>query len=308
MGELSALGAAVIWAISLSIFTKHSKDVSPFGINILRGIVSLICLSIVILILKPRWPENVSIWVELALSGFFGLAISDITLYAALKRLGAQLTTASQTLSPPMTVIMAFLFLNESLSFFEIFGMTLTLLSILGIVFLTPKSKNENFSWSLKGAEKDYVTGLLYALLAAFFNAIGIVLSRDALKDLDPFLGSAMRMAPAFVAVLIFLYVAPKLYPKLALVLKKESLIPKDRKKIMWISLAAFLGAFIGVTLMTIGIKYARAGIASSLSVTYPIWIVPMAYFFLKEPVRKTSLILTLVAVAGVVLLMTGKV
>ena len=69
------------------------------------------------------------------------------------------------------------------------------------------------------------------------------------------------------------------------------------------LSLAAFAGTFLGVLLMSFGAKYAKAGVAAALTSTYPVWIVPIAKFILKERVSWQSAVCTALAVGGIILM-----
>ena len=263
---------------------------SSYAMNIIRTMLAVACLFLVLTITRPTLPSETRVWFELALSGLLGLALGDTALYAALKKMGAQATSALQTLSPPMTALMAFVFLQEKMTWIEVVGIVITVSAVAGIILSKGSEERRAKGWFV---------GVIFALLAAFFNSIGIVLSRDVMANVDPFLGSAMRMFPAMLFMLAL--------GKIAYPYQRAHFWPSNKKQFFMLCLATFLGAFIGVTLMMVGIKYAKAGIAATLSVTYPIFVVPIACLLLKETVKKSVIIYTIIAVCGVILLMLSK-
>jgi drug/metabolite transporter (DMT)-like permease len=66
---------------------------------------------------------------------------------------------------------------------------------------------------------------------------------------------------------------------------------------------AALVGSCIGLVFYSVGMKYAKAGVATSISATYPIWVIPIAAIFLKETVNWRAAAFTVVAVAGIALM-----
>ena len=112
VGELASLLAALIWAVSLTFFTAFSRDLKPDQMNLYKHVVAMGCLTISLIFLSPVWPSTLETYGAFFLSGIIGLAIGDTALFAALKRMGAQNTSVSQCSVPPLTAILAFLFLR----------------------------------------------------------------------------------------------------------------------------------------------------------------------------------------------------
>ena len=66
---------------------------------------------------------------------------------------------------------------------------------------------------------------------------------------------------------------------------------------------ATFIGTYLGLWLSMAGIRYTYTGIASTLSSTSPIFILPLAYFVENEDLTARSIIGACVAVVGVAVL-----
>lgn len=114
---------------------------------------------------------------------------------------------------------------------------------------------------------------------------------------IDVFMGTLIRITPA-VAVLLLINWHQRARANWSILLK-------PKKRLAYLLLASLFGSYIGLLLLTTGITFTSVGVATTLSATFPIWIIPISYFFLSEQPRLGQVICTLTAVAGVALLMT---
>ncbi len=290
-GEIASLSAALIWSGSMSVFSVHGKAVPARALNLYKNLVAITCLTVAALALHPPLPESGEPFLLLGLSGIIGLSIGDTALFAALSRLGAQATSASQCLAPPIAALVAVAFLGEHLTAFETSGLLLTTCSVAAIIYFGQRG-GAHLALLPK---KVLFQGLAFALLSATCQGVQMVIARHALQGVHVVYGTMMRIAPAIV-VLFFLTLLGKEPAKLSTVFA-------NRRRAVFLSLAAFAGTFVGVLLMSFGAKYAKAGVAAALTSTYPVWIVPIAKFILKERVSWQSAACTALAVAGIILM-----
>lgn len=70
----------------------------------------------------------------LVLSGVVGIAIGDCFFFTALKELGARKTLLIETLAPPMTGFIAFVYYGTTISFLGWVGVVLTLYGLYVVV------------------------------------------------------------------------------------------------------------------------------------------------------------------------------
>lgn len=75
-------------------------------------------------------------------------------------------------------------------------------------------------------------------------------------------------------------------------------------RKLGYLGLAAFLGTLLGISFLSYAFQHADTGIVSTLSTTYPIFVIPIAALFLKEYPKIRQVLLTLLAIGGIALLM----
>lgn len=286
-GELAGLTASIIWAFTLCAYRVHAAGLPSVTVNLFKNCVSFTCLLATALLAGAAWPSAGSTWGWLALSGFMGLCVSDTAMFAALQRLGAQRTAAIQCLGPPMAALLAFYFLGEELKAVGIVGMTLTVAAVAGVVLLGPRDHLRlGPDWSL---------GLLLAIGAAAAQAVGLVMARDAFQQADVMTGTLIRLAPA-IAVLGL--VVGQRGPQARLDLLFDS-----RLRVGSLAMAAFFGGFLGLFLLSAATKFAPAGIAATLTSTFPLWLIPVARVFLKERITLAQGLCTLLAVGGIALM-----
>ena len=132
-------------------------------------------------------------------------------------------------------------------------------------------------------------------MTSALSQAIGLVIARNALPRCDALWGTLLRIGPAL-AVLAAV-TAAKAGPGAW----RFSLT--SRSQVIALVAASFCGTFLGVLLQSIGTKFAKAGIVSALTSTFPLWVIPIARLFLKEHTNRRCVWCTLLAVAGICLM-----
>lgn len=291
-GEIASLTAAVIWAGSISAFRAFGDTVPPDSLNLFKTGIAFICMCLTALFIPDVFPRDVSVWVILGISGVIGLAVGDTVLFASLRRLGAQPTSVLQCLAPPMAAGIAALFLNESLTRAELRGMLVTIVAVSGVVYFGRHGESHLCRLPVGMV----VAGVGYGIAAALAQAIGIVTARQALQSAHALHGSMIRIFPGILVLV-----------GMGLVRGNLRAIPKifhePRRAVVLIT-ASVGGAFIGIWLLSVGVKYAKAGVASALVSTFPVWVIPIARFILKERVSMMSALCTVVAVCGVAMML----
>ncbi len=182
---------------------------------------------------------------------------------------------------------MGLYFLDETLNAIQIAGLLLTVGSLLGIVwFSSPPTRG-----------RAHAGALCLAVLACVAQAIGIVAARRAMPEVGVILGTLLRLAPAVVALTLVAFLPLK---------TRSPAIAWRQVNVPMLTLAAFLGGVVGLLLFTAAIKFTKAGIAAALSMSYPLWVLPIARFWLKEKITWQSAVFTLMAVLGILILFLG--
>lgn len=288
MGELAALAAAFVWALSSTIWQRVGQEIPAVVLNLLKGAIALFMLLSTLLIFGKSLPAiNPNVLAMLLISGALGIGIGDTAWFVVLKYLGARRTLLLETLSPPLTALFAFIFLQEKLSLIACTGILLT---IFGVAWVIAERTAETALPS-----KHIWLGLGMSLLGQTANASGAILSRAAFTqiDIDPLWTAALRLSGGMTVMLLFFNRR-----------NAESLKQLKAPKILGaIVLAAFLGTYLGIFLQQTSFKYAPAGIAQALNSTSPLFILP-ASVLTGEKVSLRAVVGVVVAIAGIALLL----
>ncbi|HAK95843.1 MAG TPA: hypothetical protein DCM87_12830 [Planctomycetes bacterium] len=293
-GELAALAAAFTWALTVCVYKRCGAGIPPRLLNFFKCAVAAACFAAAVAALRPAPPPDAEAWILLALSGVIGLAVGDTAFFAALARLGAQVTSVGWCMSPAFAAVIAWLALGETLNAAEGAGVALTIGAVCGVILFGAAADSPHAPLG----RRVLVAGTAWVALSALCQGVGLVLQRDALQGNDPLLGSLIRLAPA-VAVLGVLHRA-----------RRPAMRFRDllagRRRALALMTAAVLGTFVGVFLQSFSAKYAKAGVMGALLATFPLWVIPIARVWLKERTNWQTILCTVIAFAAICLLLAA--
>lgn len=289
-GELAALLAAFLWASSSVVYSRLGQQISPLFLNFLKGAIALLLLAFTVIITNSQLPNlDLTPVLFLITSGVIGIGFGDTVFFFSLKYLGPKRASLLETLAPPLAGIIAFIFLEETLSVYAWLGIVFTVLGVAAVI--SERTSDQTLS------SRNLKLGILFGLGGAIAQAVGAVLSRSALIDfnLNPLWSTIIRMTAGTISLI------PLLLPI------RHELTPPS---LQWtwrltgiIFITAFAGTYLGIWLQQISLKFAATGIAQTLSSTSPLFVLPIAAFFLKETITLRAVFGVFIAVAGIALL-----
>ena len=270
--EFAAFGTAMSWALGSMISQYSVRHLGTFAFNRYRLVIATFILGIIVLI-SGVWRGYNSDFIPLAiLSGFVGIFLGDAVLFASFARIGARRSSVVFATNAPMTVILGYIFLNETLTRNEILGIIITFVGvILAIIF--GKRKSQISHW--EEVRGPLWIGVVLALLGALGQATGSIIIRPVMEaGAAPFFTSFLRVATAAIALLILAGLAPKL---------TRAHNPLNKRIFSLVSLQALIGMVAGMTLLLFAFQGAPAGIVATLSATVPVLILPVLWYVSKE-------------------------
>jgi len=288
-GELAALGAALIWAIASIVYTQMGRAISPMLLNLAKGLIAIALLIVTLLVQNQLFPTVA--WSDmgwLLLSGAVGIGFGDTAYFQALQDIGPRRTLVLESLSPPLTALMALVFLQEWLPPLAWLGIVLTITGVVWVVLeRLSEQQKQHIYWR---------RGVVCGLLAALGQASGAVLSRSALADSDinPLWSTLVRLVAGCLVLLIWLAMR-----KVSPTELKALQVPKNAGIL---ALTALFSTYLGIWFQQIALKYAVAGVAQSLSATSPLFVLPIAALT-GDRVSWRALFGVLLALAGIWLL-----
>ena len=118
-GQLAALGAAGLWACTALAIDQAARRIGSLTVNLIRLVVAFgfLCLAGWLSRGLPL-PVDASrhAWTWLAVSGLVGFTFGDLCLYRAYLVIGPRLSSLMMSLVPPLTALIGWLVLGETLS------------------------------------------------------------------------------------------------------------------------------------------------------------------------------------------------
>jgi drug/metabolite transporter (DMT)-like permease len=292
-GEVAALSAAFLWALSSTVYALLGRQIPPLQLNLGKGLVAIALISLTLMLggnVRPEFnPRSVGL---LLASGAIGIGLGDTAYFTALNHLGARRTLLIETLAPPIAAILALVLLAEKLNTIGWGGILLTLLGIVLVISeRTPV---------LAIGRYHALQGIIWAILAAIAQAVGAVFSRSALlqSDLTPLWSTLLRLGAGTFIVLLLLLVRQQ-YPHGQ---TQTFQLFGSNRSVGAIVITAFGSTYLGIWLQQISLKFAPVGIAQTLLATSPLFVLPIAAW-LGEKISLRAILGCLVAMAGIGLL-----
>ena len=292
LGELAALGTALLWSFSALAWTSAGHRVGTLPVCFIRLVITIGYLLAYGRLVRGLWvPSDASheTWVLLSWSGFVGFFLADLCLLKALLLIGPRLTLLFQSLSPPFAALISGLFLHEPLAAKDWLAMAVTLSGVTWVVL-------ERANGTPTRPGRKAAAGMLLAILGAMGQAGGLVLSRRGIGQYDAAAATFIRVLPAMAGFLLLLTLV-RAWPSVLAA-------TRDRTAMFILSLGAFVGPFLGVILSMVAVRHCHAGVAATILCTMPVLILPLVIVVYGERVSLRAAAGAAISVAGVALLM----
>ncbi len=302
LGELAALGTALLWAFTAIFFAESGKRIGSYRVNKLRLIVALLLYAASLWVVSGSpFPHGINgqqlAW--LALSGFVGLVIGDSAGFKALVMIGPRLMSLVYATGPIITTIVGWIFLGERLTRLDLLGIGLT---VSGVVWVVLERRPANNGKALDSSHPDAGSlrrGLVLAFIAACGQSIGLILAKQGMFHA----GGEVAALPAglirIASGIVVLWGLGAIQGEIPQTLEAA----KNKAALGFAAAGALFGPFLGIVLSLIAIKYIPVGIASTLNSTSPLLIIPLVMLFYKEKVSLRALAGALLVVGGVAVL-----
>jgi drug/metabolite transporter (DMT)-like permease len=292
-GELAAIATAILWTFSAIAWTSAGRVVGALPVSFLRLVITIFLLMIYGQIVRGQClPVDASrqTWAVLGLSGVMGFLVSDLCLFKAYLVIGPRLALLAYSLTPPLTAVISWLFLEEPLDGWQWLAMLVTLAGIVWVVLEEPDGV------SPPPRREQLARGILLALGAAAAQAAGTVLARNGVGDCDAGAATFIRVAASVAGYLVLITLAGR-WPVIAAAVRRP-------RAMMIVSAGAVVGPFLGVILFMVALRHCNAGVVSTIIATMPVLILPLAILVYGEKVSFRAAGGAVLSLAGVALLM----
>ena len=293
LGPAACLGAAALWAGSLTLFRRPIVLFGARRINAAKCTIAALLQGLTVLALgqgpallaAPRGSLGL-----IATSGLIGLFLGDTALFSAASRLGVHRALLLQTLSPVFAAVVAAAWLGERPTAVEVAGSAVILAGI-ALVVAPPRrdvtAPASGSPWS--------PAGIALGVLAALGQGSGLVLAKAGMEHLPVVAASFLRLAAAAAGLSLAAAAAPR---------RPAVEVPEGFARVAGRVLAAtLLGTYVALFLSMAGIALAPASVAAVLLATSPVFVLVLEAAVLGRTPPLRAWVGTAAALAGVALL-----
>jgi drug/metabolite transporter (DMT)-like permease len=284
IGELFSILSAAAWAVGVILYRRLGESLPPLQLNFLKNcLVFGMLIPAIPLLHGMAIPSFETRQILLAmLSGLIGIGLADTLYFRALNELGAGRMGILGNFYSPFVLVLSFIFLGDRLNIWQWCGFAL----VSAGVFLASKPTAKE---AAKPAH-DFRRGLLLGLLSIGLMAISIVLVKPVLESQPLLWVTGFRMLGAIIGMVLIAG------------FRQEFALLKIPKGLHWqrLILAAFVGQFVAMVLWLAGYKFTSASVAAILNETASVFILLLAWFWLKEPLTRRGFIGVGLTLSGV--------
>ena len=283
-----AILAAFCWSGSSLISVDISRAIGGLVFNRLR----LFFVSIMLILYTTAIDTWKTIELDLLniiiLSGVIGVFFGDTLLFIALQKIGPRRNNILFALAAPFTILLNIFFLKQNMTLIELIGCFTV---FIGVVIAIAYGSNKENSHRWESIEGSLYLGIIFGILAALCQAIGLIIMKPILDlGVDPIASAAVRTSVSAI-LLSFTFMSNNKY--------LVSLNPITMKLVFKSIISGFLGMALGMSLLLVALQHADAGIVATLSSTSPILVLFLIWLLTKKLPTLGAWIGTLLAIVG---------
>ena len=196
IGQSACLGAALLWAIALTIFRRPIEIYGARRINLAKCSLAAVFQGLTVVFLGQAGvlrdaPARSLIFI--VASGVVGLVVGDTALFGATARIGVHRTLLLQTLAPVFTAVVAATWQSERPALTQAIGGLVILAGVALVV--SPERRNRPLAGSV--VVPGVGAGIALGVLAAMGQGVGLVLAKVGMQDVAVLPASFLRLAAA---------------------------------------------------------------------------------------------------------------
>tara|TARA_Y100000590_G_scaffold361368_1_gene417992 strand:+ start:19 stop:912 length:894 start_codon:yes stop_codon:yes gene_type:complete len=285
---LIAILAALCWSVSSLISADITRSIGAFAFNRIRLFFVSLMLIAYTFYLNTWETINLEFLITIVLSGIIGIFLGDTFLFVALQKIGPRRNNIIFSLAAPFTVVLNIIFLKQIMSFNQLIGCFIVFIGVV-IAISYGDPSNKNHKW--EKIEGSLYLGIIFGILAALCQAIGLIMMKPILNaGADPIASATIRTTISFIFLSLTFFVNLEIFKS-----KK-----KINLKIIYQSIfSGFLGMALGMSLLLIALKNADAGIVATLSSTSPIIVLILIWIFTKKIPSLGAWLGTIITILG---------
>ena len=292
VGELAALGTALLWTLSTLTMTAGGKRVGALAGSLHRLILGCVLMMAYGYVLRGRWLPSDALprtWLLLGISGFFGFFLCDICCLKSMLLIGPRRAILIQSLTPPMAAVLSWVCIHDALAPRQWAAMGITLAGVLWVVLEQPDEDGR------LRPPQHWRLGIALAVFAAAMQAVGLVFSKEGIGDYDAVAATLIRGLAALPGYVVVITLSRRWPAMLAAARHVPAMLA--------LGAGAVLGPFAGVAMYMVALRHAPTGVVATIIATMPVLILPFSIFIYHERVSPRAVGGAILAVVGVALL-----
>ncbi len=293
IGELAGLSSSFLWAIGSLIFAR--SPASAGALNLFKNAIAAVFFLATLWIARlagggPLVTASASATGYLALSGVVGLVIGDTLYFRSLQILGPRRALVVSMLAPPLAATLGWAILGERPG---------------GSVWLGIAAVVAGVFWVVREGQSNPPTprphpgsagaGIAFGSLAALCQAVGGILAKAGMQDLDSLEACTIRIAVSATTLFAVAIAVRKLGAWRRELFEDASPLP--------IAAASVMGTYLGIWGMLTAFKFTSAAVATTVTSLSPIFVIPIAWIFLGQKAPPGAIFGAALAVGGVAML-----
>jgi drug/metabolite transporter (DMT)-like permease len=280
----------IIWGFAGPVIKYTLPTYPPFIFLTYRFLISTLILFPIVLVLKPKWPNNKKEFLILTAIGLLGSSINLGLLFYGYNYTNVLDATILSNTAPIFVVAAAALFLREHVTKKEKVGILITFIGTLTIL-LEPTVYN-----GVSSSQR--IIGNLLIIAANFAWVAYIILSKYALKHkFDTLFMTFYMFFLGFITILPFSIIQSGSVSNLLISLSAAPL-----KNHLGVWYMAVLSGNLAYFLYQKGQKSIEASEATLFSYLTPLFAAPLAVFWLKEKITLPFILGSIIIVVGIVI------
>lgn len=301
LGLAAATTASAFWAVSVVLYRRVGRIMSPVMLNMSKGLIAVTILTVIVGVTwwvtgEQPWSMSPGMIALMALSGVVGIGIGDTLFFAGLNRMGARRVLLLFTINPVIMVVVAWAYMGEPLIWQQMVGIGLT---VGGVAWVIAERNTKRSDGHVD------LLGVLLGIGAASCQAAGVLMSRYVFDQ-----GEMTEAASAWLRLgagslfLIFCLPLDKLLKDPGGEDHHHPAHPSKTQARVMFTVALMLGTVGGIWLMQTAVKHAeRVGVAGTLLSISPLFVLPIAAK-LGEHISKRAVFGAVVTIIGIALLL----
>ncbi len=309
LGEALSILSAMTWAVGVILYRQLVRSLPPLTLNFNKNMLVLAMMLPLPWLLHGTALPSLSVReVLLAMSsGFLGIAVADTLYFVALSRLGAGRMGVIGNAYSPLVIVLSVVLLGERLGPWQVAGFVLVMAGV-AVVAKRPEPARIVVgepvpppdlppALAASAPTMSHAAAITLGIVAIALMAVAIVMIKPVLETQPLGWVTLLRLSGALLGLVVIAAVRGEL-----------RMLSARGHRVNWklLAAAAFVGQFLSMVLWLGGYKYAPASVAAMLNETASIFIVLLAWWWLREPLGKQGLIGVVLTIFGVILMLSA--